>query len=96
MIEASGGEEALAILKRYEAPFHLILTDVIMPGESGKNIADKILQLFPGIPVIFMSGYTDDAIVHHGVLDKNTNFIQKPFSIIALVQKIRNILDNTD
>ena len=64
-----------------------------MPGVSGRNVADRLTELRSDVKVLFMSGYTDDAIVHHGVLDANTPFIQKPFAPDALARKVRDVLD---
>ena len=76
----------------YGGPIHLLLTDVVMPGLSGKELAEKLKDLRPGIKVIFMSGYTDNAIVHHGVLDAGVNFIQKPFTPDILGDTVREVL----
>ena len=92
--EAPDGKEALDIAQRHpERKFHLLLTDVVMPGMSGKNLADCLKLSMPDIKVLFISGYTDNAIVHHGVLDKGVNFIQKPFSMESLARKVREVLD---
>jgi FixJ family two-component response regulator len=64
-----------------------------MPETSGKEVADRMSELLPGLRVLFMSGYTDEAIVHHGVLDSNVEFIQKPFTPAALVKRVREVLD---
>ncbi|MFC1500266.1 PAS domain S-box protein [Candidatus Zixiibacteriota bacterium] len=74
----------------------LILTDVIMPGESGAELADRLKPLYPEVPVLFMSGHTDDFIVHHGVLDEGVQFIPKPFSPQELSRVLRNILDDSE
>jgi len=92
VLQALDSEEALSLLQ--QKPVDLLLTDVVMPGLSGRFLADQALSLQPDIEILYMSGYTDNAIVHHGVLDEGTNFIQKPFSPQALLQTIRQVLDN--
>jgi PAS domain S-box-containing protein len=89
---AANGSVALSIFERQEEPVHLLLTDVIMPGMSGRELADRLTRLHPEIKTLYMSGYTDDAIVHHGVLDADTSFIQKPFDSAALARKVREVL----
>jgi two-component system cell cycle sensor histidine kinase/response regulator CckA len=89
---AANGSVALSIFERQEEPIHLLLTDVIMPGMSGRELADRLTRLHPGIKTLYMSGYTDDAIVHHGVLDADTSFIQKPFASAALARKVREVV----
>src|SRR4029453_2394336 len=78
----------------YEQPIQLLLTDVVMPETSGKEVAERLRTLRPGIKVLFMSGYTDEAIVHHGVLDAEVEFIQKPFAPLALAKKVREVIDS--
>ena len=94
VLEASRGEEAFRLCVERAEPIDLLLTDVVMPETSGKEVADRLTELFPGLRVLFMSGYTDEAIVHHGVLDSNVEFIQKPFTPAALVKKVRDVLDS--
>jgi CheY-like chemotaxis protein len=94
VLEASRGEEAVRLCLERAGPIDLLLTDVVMPETSGKEVADRLTELFPGLRVLFMSGYTDEAIVHHGVLDSNVEFIQKPFTPIALARKVREVLDS--
>jgi PAS domain S-box-containing protein len=94
VLEASRGEEAVRLFHQQAQPIDLLLTDVVMPETSGKEVADRLTELLPGLRVLFMSGYTDEAIVHHGVLDSNVEFIQKPFTPAALVRKVRAVLDS--
>jgi len=93
VLEASNGSEALRIAKEYEGKLHMIVTDVIMPGMSGKTMAAQLEAMRPDIKVLYISGYTDNAIVHHGILDSNVAFLQKPFSIEGLARKVREVLD---
>jgi CheY-like chemotaxis protein/two-component sensor histidine kinase len=93
VLEAANGGAALLICERHQEPIHLLITDVIMPEMSGRELADRLAQLRPDMKVLFMSGYTDNAIVHQRVLDEWANFIQKPFPTDALARKVRNVLD---
>ncbi len=92
VLEVRNGKDALAICASYQHPIHLLLTDVVMPQISGPDLAGKISALRPGIKVLFMSGYTDDAVVRHGVLSHEMPFIHKPFSPAALSKRIREVL----
>jgi two-component system cell cycle sensor histidine kinase/response regulator CckA len=94
VIEAKDGFEALELCQKSGSQIHLLLTDVVMPMMSGRELAEKILQSFPHIKILFTSGYMDDAIVHHGVRDSELNFIQKPFTFDELSQKVRELLDS--
>ena len=69
------------------------MTDVVLPGASGRALAAEVAGLFPGLPTLFMSGYTENAIVHHGVIDTGVRFIEKPFTPDALLAKIREAID---
>ena len=94
ILAAANGEEALRIAQGHtEGKIHLLLTDVVMPQMSGKELANRLKVLRPEIKVIFTSGYTDNAIVHHGVLEQGVNFIQKPFTVEGLTKKVREVLD---
>ena len=94
LLEAEEGQEALRLAANHIGPIHLLLTDVIMPGMNGKLLAENLVQSRPDLKILFMSGYTDNAIVHHGVLDSGINLLQKPFGPVALAQKVRDVLDN--
>jgi len=93
VMAAGRGDEAIRMSSEYASEIHLLLTDVVMPETSGKEVAKSVSSTRPGVRVLFMSGYTDEAIVHHGVLDKDVEFIQKPFAPAALVKKVRAVLD---
>ena len=90
---AKDGNTALQIAQRYPGRIHLVLTDVIMPGMNGRDVAREIQKMRPEVKVIYMSGYTYDAILPHGILEDSTRFIQKPFNTLELLQTIREALD---
>src|SRR5439155_16712925 len=92
VLEAVHGEQALAIERRHDAPIHLLLTDVVMPGINGRVLSERITAMRPDTRVLFMSGYPDDAVVRHGIRTDGAQFIQKPFSLEALAAKIRGAL----
>jgi DNA-binding NtrC family response regulator len=91
--QAGSGEEAISLFTRHKEPIDLLLTDVVMPMLSGKDVADQIKSVHPETKVLYMSGYTDEAIVHHGIVDADIEFIQKPFTERALTRKIREVLN---
>jgi len=93
VLDAKGGDEAIRLCHAHAGPIDLLLTDVVMPEVSGKEVADRLLELRPSIRVLYMSGYTDEAIVQHGVLDANVKFIQKPFTWVGLTRKVREVLN---
>jgi len=96
VIEASNGFEALAVAGDYDDVIHLVLSDVVMPHMSGKECVDRLMKIRHGLKVLYMSGYTVDAIAHQGVLDEGTNFIQKPFSLRSLAFAIRKAMNDTN
>jgi CheY-like chemotaxis protein len=93
MLVAASGDEAFRIEERHEGPIHLLVTDVVMPGMNGREVARRLAPRRPDMKVLFMSGYTDNVIVHHGVLEPHTAFLQKPFTPDALLSKVRAVLD---
>ena len=92
ILETSNGNDAILACERYRSPIHLMLADVIMPGMGGSELAKLLEPLYPDIKILYMSGYTD-AIVHHGVLQRGVNYIQKPFTMERLVRKVREVLN---
>jgi len=93
VIQAGSGEECLQRLDEHDGPVHLLLTDVVMPGMNGRELYTRLAARQPDLKVLYMSGYTDNVILHHGVLEEGIDFIQKPFSVQGLTEKIRLILD---
>jgi len=93
VLEARHGVEALEISERHQGPIHLMVTDVVMPQMSGRELAQRLQPLRPDMKVLYMSGYTDDAIVRHGVLGAGMAFLSKPFTPDALALKVSEVLD---
>ena len=94
VLKAENGEEALQVIEKNGKEIQLMITDLVMPGMSGKELTDRLSGLENGFKVLYLSGYTDEAIVHHGILDKGINFLAKPFGTEELLRKVREILDN--
>ena len=92
VLEARTPAEALAAARDTEG-IALLVTDVVMPKMNGRDLAERVVALRPGIKVLFMSGYTDDVILHHGLLDSGVQFTQKPLVPDALTRKVREVLD---
>jgi two-component system cell cycle sensor histidine kinase/response regulator CckA len=93
ILEAASGTDALALTERFEGRIHLMVTDVVMPKMSGRELAKRLAPLRPDMKVIYVSGYTENAIVHHGILEADTAFLQKPFAPDTLLRKVRSVLD---
>ena len=93
VIDAANGSEALVAASNHDGRIDLLVTDVVMPGLSGRALAGQFVQQQPAARVLYMSGYTDDSIVQQGILEGGVAFIQKPFTPTALLQKVRDVLD---
>jgi two-component system cell cycle sensor histidine kinase/response regulator CckA len=92
VLQAPNGPEALEISEQFAGPIHLLLSDVVMPRMSGRELAGRLKRARPGIKVLYMSGYVDDALVHHGVLNDEADFLQKPFDAAGLTAKVQEAL----
>jgi PAS domain S-box-containing protein len=92
VLEARDGPDALRVAREHAGPIHLLLTDVVMPGMSGREVAERLLSVRRDLKVLYMSGYTSEAMAHHGLSDAATEFIQKPFTPNALAQKVSETL----
>jgi CheY-like chemotaxis protein len=93
VLEAAEGYTALGLLQTHDGPVDLLLTDVVMPGMTGRELADRVTAQHGSVRVLYTSGYTDDAIVRHGVLEPGIDFLQKPFNTDQLLARVRNALD---
>jgi len=93
MLTAADGRTALELAETHPGPIDLLITDVIMPELSGRQVADRLMERLPKLKVLYVSGYTDDAIVRHGILEPGIAFLQKPFSPESLARKVREVLD---
>jgi len=93
VLEAAEVEQATLHCQRHPGPIHLLMTDVVLPGKAGPAVARRLATLCPDMKVLFMSGYTDDAIVRHGVLNGDVAFLQKPFTLVGMARKVREVLD---
>ncbi len=94
VLTAGDGEQALDVGRQHKGPIHLVITDVVMPRMGGKDLAETLSEVLPATKILFMSGYTDAAIVSSGILEREVAFLQKPFTPGALVQRVRSVLDS--
>ena len=93
VLEASNGGDSFSISKQHEGPIHLMITDVVMPEMNGPQLAKHLISQHPEMKVLYMSGYVKNFISHQGILGKEMNYIQKPFTVDELVKKVRGVLD---
>jgi CheY-like chemotaxis protein len=95
VMAAATPSEAIRLAQEHAGKIHLLMTDVVMPEMNGRELTKNLMSLYPDIKCLFMSGYTAEVIAHHGVLDEDVQFIQKPFSVQSLAAKVREVLDDT-
>jgi two-component system cell cycle sensor histidine kinase/response regulator CckA len=94
VLSASNGQDALHVAREHKgSPIRLVVTDVIMPLMGGKVMAEWLKATYPDLKILFTSGYTDDAITHHGVLEEGVEFLPKPYTLATLARKVRQLLD---
>ncbi len=94
VLVSANGPEALRVAARHAGPIHLLVTDVVMPGMSGRELGLLLAPRRPEMRVLYLSGYADESIVHHGVLEPGLAFLQKPFTPEGLARKVRDVLDS--
>jgi CheY-like chemotaxis protein len=96
VLSAASADEALALVAREDGQVDLVLTDVVMPNMNGRELADRLVERYPTIKLLFTSGYPADTAVRHGIADGNADFIEKPYLPDDLARKVREILDRRD
>jgi two-component system, cell cycle sensor histidine kinase and response regulator CckA len=92
VIVAPDGHTAIELASMHAGPIHLLMTDMVMPGIGGRELAERVLAIRPEIKILYMSGYTDQAVVHQGILGSDAPLLQKPFTLATLTMKLREIL----
>jgi len=93
VIAAGSGADAIAALAEYEGPLDLLITDVVMPGMTGPQVADRLRESSPGLRVLFVSGYSDEVVVRQGLAGAGQNYLEKPFVVDVLLERVREVLD---
>ena len=93
VLEATGGGEALIICEKEKNPIHLILTDVVMPQMNGPQVIERLMQVRQDFKALYMSGYADETVVHHRLLERGVTILHKPFTVEKLARKVREVLD---
>ena len=94
LVTAKNGSDGLAKAKAHAGPIHLVITDVVMPGMGGRELADQLKASHPETPVLFMSGYADDAAIQRVISERTDHYIEKPFELNSLARKVREVLSN--
>jgi two-component system, cell cycle sensor histidine kinase and response regulator CckA len=92
VLEATDGGAALELARAHNGPIHALITDVVMPGLSGRELSEQVAKMRPHIKVLYMSGYTDQSAFRNGILDKGAELLQKPFGMSTLASKLREVL----
>ncbi len=93
VLEAADGEDALRLAQEYRGTIHLLLTDVVMPGMNGPELAKRLSAQRPEMKILYTSGFTESAVIRQGVTNQTASFLQKPFSQDAITHKVRTVLD---